>query len=116
MHYGTITVVIRCGFSPNSARYSTRVVFVRNRNCISDFRGVQIDILAVFRLWSTNFSTTDVIVPQCTNGNRIRNWHICKIRFLFLVSSTIEYKVAIAEFYLYMEFSADLLKNVVTRA
>jgi len=47
--------VIRCGFSPNFARYSdvvssTRVVFVRNRNWVSDFRGVQIHMLAVFRL------------------------------------------------------------------
>jgi len=36
--------------------------------------------------------------------------HISKIRFLFPVSFTIEYKVGIAEFYLYMGFSADLLK------
>jgi len=54
--------VIRCGFSPNFARYldvvsSTRVVFVRNWNWISDIRGVQIHILAVFRLWSMRFST-----------------------------------------------------------
>jgi len=42
--------------------------------------------------------------------------HISKIRFLFPVSFTIEYKVGIAEFYLYMGFTADLLKNVVTRA
>jgi len=47
-----ITPVIRCGFSPNFARYSdvvssTRVVFVRNRNWIPDFRGVPIHILAV---------------------------------------------------------------------
>jgi len=57
----TITPVIRCGFSPNFARYSdvvssTRVIFVRNRNSISNFRGVQIHILAVFRLWSTRVS------------------------------------------------------------
>ena len=55
---GTITAVIRCEFSPNFAPYSdvvswTRVAFVRKRNQISDFRGVQIHILAVFRLWST---------------------------------------------------------------
>jgi len=53
VHCGTITPVIRCGFSPNFARYSDvvsskRVVFVRNRNWISDFRGVQIHILAAF--------------------------------------------------------------------
>jgi len=39
-----------------------------------------------------------------------------KIRFLFLVSFIIEYKIGIAEFYLHMGFDADLLKNVVTRA
>jgi len=58
----TITAVIRCGFSPNFARYSdvvssTRVVFVSNRNWICDFIGVQIHVLAVLRLWSTPFST-----------------------------------------------------------
>jgi len=42
--------------------------------------------------------------------------HISEIRFLFPVSFTIKYKVGIAEFYLYMGYSADLLKNVVTRA
>jgi len=42
--------------------------------------------------------------------------HISKIRLLFPVSFTIEYKVGIAQFYLYMGFGADLLKNVVTRA
>jgi len=31
-------------------------------------------------------------------------------------SFTIEFKVGIAEFYLYMGFGAALLKNVVTRA
>ena len=31
-------------------------------------------------------------------------------------SFTVEYKVGIAEFYLYMGFAADPLKNVVTRA
>ena len=36
--------------------------------------------------------------------------------FLFPVSFTVEYKFGIAEFYLYMGFAADLLKNVVTRA
>ena len=45
------------------------------------------------------------------NRNQIRNLHISKIRFLFLVSFTIEYKVGIAEFYLYIGFGADLLKN-----
>ena len=51
---------------------------------------------------------------QCSNRNQ--NMHISKIRLLFLVSFTIEYKVGIAEFYLYMGFGADLLTNVVTRA
>jgi len=51
---------------------------------------------------------------QCTDQNR--NLHISKIRFLFPVSFTIEYKVSIAEFYLYMGFGVDLLKNVMTRA
>ena len=41
--------------------------------------------------------------------------HISKIRFLFPVSFTIEYKVGVAEFYLYMGFGADLLKNMVTK-
>jgi len=44
------------------------------------------------------------------------NLHISEIWFLFPVSFAIEYKVRIAEFYLYMGFGADLLKNVVTRA
>jgi len=50
--------------------------------------------------------------------NRIQIWdlHISKILFLFPVSFTTEYKVGIAEFYLYMGFGADLFKNVVTRA
>jgi len=39
-----------------------------------------------------------------------------KIRFLFPVSFATEHKVGIAEFYLYMGFGADLLKNVVTTA
>jgi len=39
-----------------------------------------------------------------------------KIRFLFPVSFTIEYKVGIAEFYLYVGFGADLLKNMVTQS
>ena len=56
------------------------------------------------------------MVPQYTNWNRIWNLHISEIRFLFPVSLTIEYKVSIAEFYLYMGFGADLLKNVVTKA
>jgi len=42
--------------------------------------------------------------------------YIYKIRFLYPVSFTIEYKVGIAEFYLYMGFGVDLLKNAVTRA
>jgi len=42
--------------------------------------------------------------------------HIFKIPFLFPVSFTIEYKVGIAEFYRFMGFGADLLKNVVSRA
>ena len=50
------------------------------------------------------------------NRNHIRNSHISKILFLFLVSVTIEYKVGIAEFYLHMGFAADLSKNLVTRA
>jgi len=50
------------------------------------------------------------------NQNQIWNLHISKVRFLFLVSFTIEYKVGVAEFYLYVRFGADLLKNVVTRA
>jgi len=37
--------------------------------------------------------------------------HISKIRFLFPVSFTIEWKDGIAEFYLYMGFGADLLKT-----
>jgi len=54
------TPVLRCGFSANFARYSDvvssmHVVFVRNQNWISDFKGLQIHILAVFRLWSTHF-------------------------------------------------------------
>jgi len=48
--------------------------------------------------------------------NEIQNLHISKIRFLFPVSFTIEYKVRITEFYLFMGFGADLLKNVVSRA
>jgi len=42
--------------------------------------------------------------------------HISKIRFLFPVSFTIEYKIFVAEFYQYVRLGADLLKNVVTRA
>jgi len=56
------------------------------------------------------------IVDVIPNRNQIRNLHISKIRFLFPVSITIEYKVGNAEFYLYMRFAADLLTNVVTRA
>ena len=51
---------------------------------------------------------------QCTNQNRIL--HLPNIRFLFPVSFIVEYKVGIAEFYPYVGFRADLLKNVVTRA
>ena len=50
------------------------------------------------------------MVPQGTNRNRIRNLHISKIRFLFLLSFTIEHKLSIAEFYLHMGFCADVLK------
>ena len=50
------------------------------------------------------------------NRIQIRNLHISEIRFLFPVSFTIEYNVDIAEFYLFMRFGADLLKNVVSRA
>jgi len=46
---------------------------------------------------------------QCTDRNR--NLHISKIWFLFPVSSTIEWKVGIAEFYLHMGFGTDLLKK-----
>ena len=53
------------------------------------------------------------VIPQ---RNQIRNSNISKIRFLFPASVTIEYKIGIAEFDLYMAFGADLLKNVVTRA
>jgi len=55
---------------------------------------------------------TDVIPIR----NEIRNLYVSKIRFLFPVSFTIEYKVGIAEFYLFMGFGADLFKNVVSRA
>jgi len=55
---------------------------------------------------------------------QIGNLHISKTRFLFPVSFTVEYKVGIVEFYLYMgfaadlyvRFGADLLKNAVTTA
>ena len=45
--------------------------------------------------------------------NRNQNWylHTSKIQFLLPVSFTIEYKVGIVEFYLYMAFGGDLLKN-----
>jgi len=56
------------------------------------------------------------IVDVTPSRNEIRNSHISEIPFLFPVSFTIEHKVGIAEFYLYMGFGADLLKNVVTRA
>jgi len=51
---------------------------------------------------------------QCTNQNRIL--HLSKIRFLFPVLFTVEYKVGIVEFYQYMGFDAELLKGVLTRA
>jgi len=41
------------------------------------------------------------IVDVIPNRIQIRNLHISKIRFLFPVSFTIEYRVGIAEFYLY---------------
>jgi len=56
------------------------------------------------------------IVYVIPDWNEIRNLHISKIRFLFPVSFAIEYTVGIAEFYLYMGFGADLLKNMITRA
>ena len=45
------------------------------------------------------------------NRNQMSNLHISKIQFIFLVSFTIQYKVGIVEFYLYMAFGGDLLKN-----
>jgi len=54
------------------------------------------------------------IVDVIRNRNQIHNLHISKTRFLFPVSFTIEYKVGIAEFYLYVRFGAVLLKSVVT--
>jgi len=39
-----------------------------------------------------------VIVPQCTNRNRNWNLHVTKIRFVFSVSFTTEYKVGVAQF------------------
>ena len=51
---------------------------------------------------------------QCTNQNGIM--HLPKIRFLFPVSFTVEYKVGIAEFYLLMGSDAELLKDMLTRA
>ena len=52
VHCGMITPLIRCGFLPFFARYSyvvssTSIVFVKNRNWISDFRGARIRIFAV---------------------------------------------------------------------
>jgi len=55
-------------------------------------------------------------VDVIPNRNQIRNLYISKIRFQFPISLTIEYKVGIAEFYLYMGFGANLLNNAVTRA
>jgi len=49
-------------------------------------------------------------VDVIRNRNQIWNLHISKIQFLFPASFTIEYKVDIAEFFLYMGFGADLLK------
>ena len=50
--------------------------------------------------------------------NRNQNWylHTSKIQFLLPVSFTIERKVGIVEFYLYTEFGAGLLLNVVAKA
>jgi len=47
-----------------------------------------------------------------------QNWnlHFSKIWFLFPVSVTTEYKVRIAEFYLYMGFGVEVFKNVMTTA
>ena len=45
------------------------------------------------------------------NRNQMSNLHISKVQFIFLVSFTIEYKVGIVEFYLYMAFGGDLLKS-----
>jgi len=63
----SVSISALLNVSSNFARYSdvvssTRVVFVRYRNWISDFRGVHvhIHILAVFRLSSTRFSTRGV--------------------------------------------------------
>jgi len=55
----------------------------------------------------------DVILA---NRNEIQNLHISKILLLFPVSFTTEYKVGIAELYLYVGFGADLLENMVTKA
>jgi len=46
----------------------------------------------------------------------MRNLHISEIRCPFPVAFTIEYKVGIVEFYMYMGIGAGLLKNVVTIA
>jgi len=55
-------------------------------------------------------------VDVIPNPDQIWNLHSSKIRFLFPVLFTMDYKVGIAEFYLYMGSGADLLTNVVTRA
>ena len=55
-------------------------------------------------------------VDVIRNRTQLQNLHISKIRLLFPVSFTIEYKIGIAEFYLFMRFGADLLKNVVSGA
>jgi len=52
-----------------------------------------------------------IVVDVIPNRNHIRNLHISKIQFLFPFSLTTEYKVGIAEFYLYMGYGAGLLKK-----
>jgi len=60
------------------------------------------------------------LLPVCLTNSSGRSDHIsephAKFRFLFPVSFAIEYKVGIVEFYLFVQFGAHLLKNVVTRA
>jgi len=45
------------------------------------------------------------------NRNQMSNLHISEIQLIFLVSFTIEHKVGIVEFYLYMAFGGDLLSS-----
>jgi len=71
---------------------------------------------AVFYSWEGKYMSDVALAMHHRRLCEIRNLHISKIRFLFPVSFTTEYKVGIVEFYLYMGFGADLLKNVVTRA